>query len=303
MKRMMRSGFVGFWRNSFVSLASVVIMVVTLVLIAVLIFGSAILSASLEKLRGKVDVTVYFNTDAPESEILSLKKSLEAMSEVGSVSYTSREKALEDFKVRHQGDELTLQALDELGENPLGASLNVLARATSEYEGIAKFLSGQDALGGAGHTIIDKVNYAENKTAIDKLSKVIDSARAVGIAIVLLFAFISVLITFNTIQIVIYTARDEISLMRLVGASPMYIRGPFVVAGMMYGAAAGLLTLLLLVPFVWWLSPMTDAFGTGVRLVDYYRSNFLEVFFIILGSGVFLGASSAFLAVKKFLKV
>ena len=293
LKRVLKSGFVSFWRNSFVSLASIMIMVVTLFMIALLIFGSAILDSALVRLQEKVDVNVYFLTSAPESDVLAVESALEALPEVASVEYISR----------HANDQLTLQALDELGENPFGASLNILAKETSQYEGIAKFLEGKGALSQDGTTIIDKVNYAQNKVAIDKLSGIMDAARAVGLVLVGLFALISILISFNTIQIVIYTAREEISLMRLVGASSMYVRGPFIVSGMMYGVVAGTLTLLLLIPFVWWLGPAIDSLGTGVRLAEYYRSNVVEIFAIVWGTGIILGAISSYLAVKKFLKV
>ena len=303
LKRVLKSGFVSFWRNSFVSLASIMIMVVTLFMIALLIFGSAILDSALVRLQEKVDVNVYFLTSAPESDVLAVESALEALPEVASVEYISRDQALAGFRERHANDQLTLQALDELGENPFGASLNILAKETSQYEGIAKFLEGKGALSQDGTTIIDKVNYAQNKVAIDKLSGIMDAARAVGLVLVGLFALISILISFNTIQIVIYTAREEISLMRLVGASSMYVRGPFIVSGMMYGVVAGTLTLLLLIPFVWWLGPAIDSLGTGVRLAEYYRSNVVEIFAIVWGTGIILGAISSYLAVKKFLKV
>jgi cell division transport system permease protein len=100
---------------------------------------------------------------------------------------------------------------------------------------------------------------------------------------------------------VIYTSREEISVMRLVGASTQYIRGPFVVTGIMYGVIAGLITLFLLYAISLYLASSTEYFFGGVNLTTYFISNFSQIFVIILGSGVFLGAVSSYLAVRRYL--
>lgn len=303
LKRVFRSGLISFWRNSFVSLASVLIMTVTLSVIGFLVFASAILNTSLVSLKDKVDINVYFLTSTSEEEILSLKDSITALPEVENVEYVSREQALTDFRVRHENDQLTLQALDELGENPLGASLNIRAKETSQYESIAKFLESKDALSKGGTQIIDKVNYYQNKVAIDKLTDITSSSRSLGLAIVIIFSIISVLITFNTIRLVIHNSKDEISVMRLVGASSRYIKGPFVVSGAIYGVVASIITLILLYPLSLWLDPKINSFFSGFSLLGYYGRNFIQIFLIVFGSGIVLGVSSSYLAVRRYLKV
>lgn len=285
------------------SLASILIMTVTLSVIAFLVFASAVLNTSLDTLKDKVDINVYFLTKAPESDMLSLKKAVEGLPEVKSVEYVSREQALGDFKKRHENDQLTLQALEELGENPLGASLNIKAKETSQYESIAKFLESKNALSKDGTQIIDKVNYYQNKIAIDKLSQIISSSKSLGLAIVIIFSIISIVITFNTIRLVIFNSKDEISVMRLVGASTRYIRGPFVVSGIMYGVAAGVITLLLYYPLLLWLNPKLSNFFSGFNLLQYYLHNSVQIVFIVIGTGFVLGALSSYLAVRRYLKV
>jgi cell division transport system permease protein len=302
IKRIIRSGFVHFWRNGLVTLASLLVRVVTLFVIGSLVFTSTILNSSLEQIKDKVDVNVYFATTAQEDDVLAIKSSLEELVEVQIVSYISREEALESFKKRHENDELTLQALEELGENPLGAVLNVRAKDPSQYETIASFLQGSNVLSQDGLPIVDKVNYNQNKVAIDKLSRLIDSGQKLGFIITIVFAAISVLITFNTIQLAIYTSREEIGVMRLVGASTTYIRGPFVVIGIMLGVIAGLITLALFYPITFWLEQATLNFA-GINIFQYYVTNFGEIFAIIIGSGAIIGALSSFLAVRKHLNV
>ena len=300
-KRIIRSGVLTFLRNGFVSLASVLVITITLFVIGLLIFFSAMTQASLEQIKNKVDIDVYFTTSAAETDVLALKSSLENLPEVRSVIYTSREKALEQFKGRHEGDFLTLQALDELGDNPLGASLNILAKETSEYESIALFLDDKNKQAEGSSKIIDKVNYYQNKVAIDRLTRVIGSAETLGFILVLVLAFIATVITFNTIRLAIYTSREEIGVMRLVGASKKYIHGPFLVEGFLYGVVSAVFVLVLFFPVTWWLGGATEQFFGGINVFDYYVSNFLEILLIILVSGIFLGVSSSYFAVRRYI--
>ncbi len=301
-KRIIRSGFVNFWRNGFVSLASVVMMVVTLFVVGSLLFLGAVFRASLENIKSKVDVNVYFVTDAPEESILSMQAAIRALPEVAEVEYISRDEALARFRARHEEDQLTLQALDELGENPLGASLSIRAKETSQYESIAAFLENDSAISVGGAPVVDKVNYFQNKVAIDKLTKIIDSAKTFGIAVTLILAIASILITLNTVRLAIYTAREEIAVMRLVGASNWYIRGPFLVEGFMYGVVAAIATLIIFYPLTLWLGPVTKNFFGDINIFHYYLAEFGRIAVILLASGVLLGAASSYLAVMKYLR-
>lgn len=302
-KRILTAGFVNFWRNGFVSLASVLIMVVTLFVLGAALFSSAILESSLAELREKVDVNVYFMTNAPESDILSLKTSLEALPEVSRVDYISREEALEAFTERHKNDQTIIGSLAELDDNPLGAVFNVKAQETSQYEAITRFLESSAALGAGNQVIIEKVNYYDNKPIIEKLSEIIDSSERLGFGLSLVLIVLSLIITFNTIRLAIYTAREEISVMRLVGASTAYVRGPFVVEGVMYGIAAGIIVLALYYPLTLWMGPFTQRFFGSINIFDYYVGNFGQMFLIIMGSGIVLGALSSYLAVRRYLSV
>ncbi len=301
IKRIIKSGFFGFWRNGFVSFSSVLVMIITLVVIASTIFLSAILNTSLQEIKNKVDINVYFVRTASEENILSLKKSLEVLPEVKlPVEYVSRADALADFRKRHENDQFTIQALDELGDNPLGASLNIKAKEPSQYQGIAEFLQNKEA---GENSIIDKINYYQNKDAIDTLTKMINSANKLGFWITLFLVIVSILITFNTIRLAIFMSKDEIAVMRLVGASRLYIRGPFVVSGAIYGFISALITLVCFFPLTLWLGGVTEEFFVGLNVFAYYIANFPQIFAILVGSGVFIGAVSSFLAVRRHLKL
>lgn len=303
MKRITKAGFFNFWRNGTVSLASVLVMMVTLLAIGFISFAGAILDTSLAELRDKIDVNVTFVPSAKEAEVLEIKQTIESLPEVLLVTYVSREEALEAFKERHKNDQSILSALDELGENPLGAVLNVKARDPSQYASVAQFLEDDSTLSNGGVSVIDRVNYFENKAAIDRLAAIISSADRLGFALTIILAVISMLIAFNTIRLTIYIAKDEIAVMRLVGASMTYIQGPFVVVGIIYGVVAGLITLLMFLPMTYWLGSATESFFAGFNIFSYYVRHLPEMAFIVFFSGIMIGALSSILAIRRYLQV
>ena len=218
LKRILRSGFVGFWRNAFVSFTSIIVMVVALFVIASTLFNSYSLESALIDFQNRVDINLYFVVDAPIEKIEALKSEIETLPEVQSVTLTTREQALADFRERHRNDELILQGLEQLGENPLGASLAIRARETQQYEGIATFLNERQAQETVANPLIDRVNYQKNKEAIDRLTELIETERRQNEIISLILVIIAAFVMFNTVKLAIYNSREEIAVMRLVGA-------------------------------------------------------------------------------------
>lgn len=302
-KRMLVAGWKNFARGGAVSVATVLIMTVTLGIISSLIFVSGLLSFTLNALKDKVDVSVYFVTTASEPDILAVKSQLEKLPQVASVTYTSADDALTAFRARHATDQITLQALDELGGNPLDASLSVRAKDPSEYESIVSFLEASPVLSASGASIVDRINYAQNKEIIDRLTLAIQATREIGLAIVILFAIASILIAFATIRLAIYTAKEEIAVMRLVGASNAYIQGPFIVTGIITGGIAAIVVLALLWPITWYTGMQTTGWFGGFNVASYYASRFALVFLIVMSSGIVLGAIASVLAIRRYLKV
>jgi cell division transport system permease protein len=307
VQRIFKAGFISFWRNTFVSVSAMLVMTITLFTMAALIFLGAVLNSSLMQIKDKVDINIYFLTTAPESSILSFKKVLDALPQVASSSYLSSDQVLQNFKKRNENDQLTLQALDELGGNPLGGVINAKAKDPSQYEAIYNFLkpyiSDPTTVSGGQNQIIEKANFNQNKSAIDTLTKVINSSRTLGTAISVILIIISILIAFNTIRLAIYISKDEIGVMRLVGASNMFIRGPFIVEGSMYGFFAALFVLIIYYPLLYWIGPYSAGFFGGLDLFAYYLHNFFEIFVILMGSGIVIGAISSYLAVRKYLEI
>lgn len=299
-KRIIKAGFVNFIRGGVISWSAVLQMVNTLAVITSIILLQAVLSSSLEQIKSKVDVTIYFTVGANEDKIMTLKNSLSKLPEVSNITYTSAADALKDFRARHSSDNTTIQALDEIKENPLGAYLNVKAKEISQYESIANFLKSDNALVLGSANIIDKVNYHQNKVIIDRLSTIINGAQRLGFLLTFYLVISSILITFNTIRLTIYISKEEIGVMQLVGASKVRVRGPFMVEGAIYGIVSTVATMMLFWPVSYWLGKNMTEF-LGMNIYNYYISNFFEILAIVLFSGIILGVFSSFLAVRKYL--
>ncbi len=302
-KRIIKAGFVNFWRNGIVSFSAVFVMSIALFIITATLLTAAFFGTALKDLQGKVDINIYIETTAQESSILDLQSTLEKLPEVKTVSYFSREKVLEVFKKRHSGDYRILRSLEMIGENPLLAVLTVKAREPSQYEGIAAFLENKLELSTkAMLSIVNKVDYVDNKDKIERLNNLIIGTKKLGSIFTIVMIMISVLITFNTIRLAIFTSREEIAVMRMVGGSNEYIRGPFVIEGILYGLMSGFLTLILFYPITYWLKNITKGFYGGIDLLHYFVANFVEIFFVVIFSGIALGAISSYLAVWRYLR-
>lgn len=302
LKRIVRAGFVGFWRNAFVSLSAIFVMTVALFVIGSTMLVNTMLGVSLNNIQSKVNINVYFVTSASTSDIMSLENAIKALPEVDQVTYTSRDDALAAFRARHQNDETIMQGLDELGVNPLGASLTIRAKETSQYADIASFIQAKQQAENPQSPLIDHVNYLDNKVAIETLTKIIHAVQRASLVAMIVLVASSILITFNTVRLAIYTTREEISVMRLVGASNSFIRGPFMLQGIMYGIAAGVFALLIIYPIVLWLGPVTASFFQ-FNLFTYFVTHFGYYFGVLVGLGAVLGMVSSVLAVARYLRV
>jgi cell division transport system permease protein len=278
-------------------------MTVALFVVGTTMIASVFLDSSLQSIKDKVDVNVYFNADAPESDIFIMKRGIEALPEVKEVTYISRDQAIQNFKDRHQNDYLMTQALDELVDNPLGAILNIKAKDTAQYEAIAKHIKGEQDAAGPGGNLIYNVNYSKNKVVIDKLTAITAGVERVSLAILLLLVAIAIVITFNTIRLAIYISREEIAIMRLVGANNTFVRGPFIVEGAMYGMVSAIVATALFYPVTLWLKGATQDFYGGIDLFYYYIANLNQIFLVLLAVGVTLGVISSYMAVRRYLKV
>lgn len=298
LKKIIISGCNDFRRNSWLSIATIVVITITLFTINTLVIINFLSETVLSNLQEKIDITVQFKNETPEDKIFDFKNELEKMAEVKSVTYVSQEDALKNFKEAHRNNEKFLQSIQELGGNPLFASLNIKAYQLDQYAQIDKFISENKK----HRDIIEKVNYQENQKPIDNFSNLIETVRKMIIFMAIIFSFLAVLITFNSIRLAMYSHRREIEIMRLVGATNWYIKMPFIVEGIILGILGCFVTLTITYFLIMFISPRVMNFLPGVDLALYFKSNLLTIILLQLVAGIFLGTISSLIAIRKYLK-
>jgi len=296
-KRIIKSGWKSFRRNGGLSIATIFIMVMTISLVTSLFLSQKTSDFLITSLEEKVDMAVYFTEEPTNEEILTIQEELAGLPEVKKLEYISKEEALAKFVERHQGEAVIMESLEEVGGNPLLSSINIKAWEASQYAAISAFLDTASF-----RPLIAKVDYSQKKPAIEKLFSLTSNINTTGIVLSIILAIVAILIAFNTVRIAIYNSKEEIETMRLVGASNRFIRGPFLVQGMISGILAVLITFLVFSVAVWFLSPKIDIIIPGLGLSSYFFSNFLVILLLQLAAGVGLGVMASFLAVRKYLK-
>ena len=301
IKRAFYLGLVNVVRNSFVSFSVIFVMTVSLFIVGFSLLFGQVMNDVTEELRDKVDVTAYFVTDTPEEQIFVFRDRLDALSQVQEVFYVSQETSLEEYRKRHENDPDILHGLDILEDNPFRARLSIRAQQSGDFESIVRFLQNEDILSDNPTTVIDKIDYYENRQVIMRLSSVVDTATLLTWLVIALLIFISCIIVFNIIRLIIYLSREEIKVMRLIGAEDWYIRAPFLVSGGIYGFVGSILATVFLYPISYWLSPAVERFFEGQGLFSYYLSEFFMLVLILTALGVFVGIFSSYFSTHRYL--
>lgn len=272
----------------------------TLVSINFLITLNFLTETAVAEVENKIDVSIYFKPGVAESEIGNIKSYLLSLQEVKDVSYISPEEALREFEKKHANDEIIKESLEEVGENPLGATLVIRAHDTADYpEILAAFDDAQYA------NIIQEKNFEDHEVVIKKIDSISDKAKTTGAGLAGLFAVVAVLIGFNTVRMTIYTHREEIGVMKLVGAANWFVRGPYVASGIFYGIFAVLFTVLITYPAIGFAEPYLAGFfgGSEFNLLGYFTDNFIQIFGWQFVGVVLLNMVTSTLAVGRYLKV
>ena len=298
LKSIIKSGYINFKRQGGLTFATVSIMIMTLSLVTFLYLFQGIINFLVQDLQDRIDVSVYFKKDSLEEEIFGVKDEISKIQDVKSVEYISREEALSRFTEKHKDDPILMESLAEIGSNPLLASLNIKTWQVSQYESLSNFIENSSF-----KNLIDKIDYRQNKIVIEKIFNVSSDIRLTGIIFSIILGLIAVVVAFNTIRLAIYSSKEEIAIMRLVGASNWFIRGPFLIQGIIVGVAATLITVALFGIIILFLSSRFESIITGFGLSEYFLTNFWNIIFIQLATGIGLSIVSSIVAIRKYLEV
>jgi cell division transport system permease protein len=297
-KRIVKASWHNFLRQKGLTFATCFVLVTAISLVAFLFFLKGAANYAVADLQNKVNISVYFKQDALEDEILKIKAEVEKIPQVQSTNYISKDEALAIFTQAHQDDPLLIESLQELGGNPLLASLSIKSWQIDQYEKISEYFTGVQASG-----IIEKVDYFQRKTLIERVAAMASAIKVAGILAGIILALIAVLITFNTVRLTILNQKEEIEIQRLVGASNWFIRGPFLVQGALAGLISAFVSLALVAAATWILSSRVAYVFSDINLLGLLSSNIWMLFGIQLGTGILLGTGSSLLAARKYLRV
>lgn len=297
--RTFKEGWLNFRRNGWLSFATVSIITLSLFIVSLSLLLGLTTHYVLQNMKDKVTVSVSFNPDITEERILQIRDELSKYKkEIASVEYVSREDALSSFLAESGNDPIIAQAVQEIGENPLLASLVIKAVAPEYYDVIVNQIERSTF-----QSSISRINYAKNKKIFDRLDRINGATQKIGLILGSAFIFIAILITFNTIRITIYSHRQEFEIMRLVGASNIYVRMPFVFEGVFYGISAALMTTLSLYIVAYFISPLTEGAIPQGNFLGLYNDFFFLFFFGTMILGILLGVISSSIAIRRYLKV
>ncbi len=300
LARVLKFSFQDFFRNFWLSIITVTILILSLFTINFLIIIAVVSQTAVATVEEKVDLSLYLLADTPEEDISLLKSELSRLDVVQEVEYISRAQALESFQQQHSDDKAVLESLRELEANPLNPSLIVRAKELGDYE---KIINNLDNL--SNQSIIESRNFDNHNSLLESLNSIKNRAQQIGILISIIFGAITLLVVFNAIRIAIYTHKKEIGIMKLVGASNSFIRTPFLAEAILYALVGVVGVIVIFYPFLYLLQPYLGAFFDpgSLDLITYFNSNFIKIFGIqfLLAVGINVIASS--FAVSRYLKI
>lgn len=297
--RIIKYGLLNLWRYRWLSATAIVVMAVSLVVTSSLLVLNQLAATAAADLRDRVDVSLFFDGSVPEGKVMDMKTEFEKLEEVKSIRYISAEQALADFKAKHAADPTIQKSLEELGTNPLQPSLVVVAKDLSLYPVVIQKIENSRF-----EPLIAKINYEDSQGLIETLQRLTAGLRNFGILLALVFGLISVLVMFNTLRLTIFSRREEIEIMRLVGASNRYIRGPFLVEGLLYGLAGSLLSGLVLFPVFLAAAPkIRQFFNLDLPPSSFLNGAFWQLLLIQTVFGCALGIFSSLIATRRHLKI
>lgn len=291
-----------FRRNLWLSAVTILILIVSLLLFSLVLGVNVVAGRLAASLQSRVDLTVNYKPDAPAVTVKDLEQRIQTTEGVRSVTHVTADENLENFTERHQDDPDIQATLKLFKDNPLGPSTVVVAGSTDSYQTVLAIVR-ESAYRAAVDTT--KNSLTSNEQTIKRFNEITGKVRTLGLGVAGLFLLIALLVIYNTLRITIYTHRDEIGIMRLVGASNGFVRAPFVIEALLYAVVATVIAFVVIVPLVQAVAPFLNRLlvDYDTNLVTYFNAHLWQTFLLELGIALFLSGSSALVAVGRYIRV
>lgn len=303
LERIVKNGVISFGRNIWIAIAAIAMMCITLTILLFAIVANATFGHTIDDITSHIDVSVYLKDEITEQQRDDLMGRLEGVDNVKSVELISKEQALKTYREQNIGNKDLLAAISET-DNPLPASVVIKPVDPNKIDSIKAFLDKPEIAALQS----DPTSYSgDRKAAIDKITSATHFFQQAGVVGIIVFVVISMLIIFNTIRMAIFNRRDELVIMRLLGATPGYIRGPFIVETMLYGAVAAIISLVIVASLFAIASSTLEASSLGLLDIDYsnnfFRGNLWLILTAQIAVGILIGAASSAIATRRYLRL
>ncbi len=302
--RIIKTGAQNFVRNLTLAIAAIAVMVITLTIILFSVIANQTFSNTIQQITDKIDISVYLKDDvaADDTQRMKLINDLRAFENVREVNFVSKDDALEAYKEANKTNPDLLAAISQT-DNPLPASLQVKPVDPNRIDEIKTYLEKPEIQALQS----EETSYSgDRKEAIDKISQATSFLQRAGVVGIIIFTVVSIMIIFNTIRMAIFNRRDELQIMRLLGASTWFIRGPFVVETVMYGVISAMISVVICNTLFVVSSSAFEASSLGVLDINYAARYFKDNYWVILTAqlaiGILIGAASSAIATRRYLK-
>lgn len=300
--RVCRYGLANFARNAWLTTAATVVMTVTLTIILATFTLHLVFNDTLADIRQKIDISVYLADNITAQQKTEFTNAIKSVPSVTTIDYISKTQARQDYISQNSGDQQQLEALSVLGDsNPFPASLKIHVSNTDHLNDISKLVAQKK------YQLYQSKPASLNgsrKDAIENIARVAQFSEIAGLTVSGLFLVLSIMVIFNTIRMAIFNRRDEIEIMKLIGAEKSFIRGPFIVEACLYGVFAAVVAITIMYLVLLSAGPSISGYGINIGPTIKFFSQYPALIFVgELLAGILIGIVSSFLAIRRYLKV
>jgi len=298
--RSVRYALQDFVRNFWLSLATLLVMIIVLFLVNTLIGLDYAKTALLSELNQRIDIALFFKPNVQESDVKRIQTDLEQNQAVASVVSISPDEGMTTLKERYP--DIAEKILPALNENPLGYTLRIQARNLEDYPTILNTIENNSEY----MSLLDAAHQVDARALTESAASAADKINRIALALASLFLVLSIIIMFNAIRVSIYSHRDEIAVMKLVGATNMYIRLPYVLESVLYVFCSLVLNTFLTFFAIKFSQPLLDRMFVGIaniQLLEYFTAQAQPILIAEFIAMALLSIISTSLALRKHLKV
>lgn len=296
--RAIHFAFQDIFRNISLSMMTVLILVLMLLSVNTLIIIKFFTMQATQSIKNQIDVSIFFSNKATDEQVNEIQGYVRSFPEVNDVQYFNKDEVLQKFREQYKDNPNIVSSLDELDENPLGATMIVKTRTPNDYQKIIKALSVPEY-----EDVVMAKTFVDTEKAITRINNITYQVERFSIALTGLFAVIAFLIIFNTIRVAIYTQRIEITIKKLVGATNWFIKSPYIIESIIFSLVSVAITYSFLVFAASFIDPYIQVvFNKPSLLTEYFSSNIMVLFGGQFAAVLALTIFSSLVAMRRHLR-